>query len=525
MTGLKHKVSRPILRRKSTSSLSGSDHEMTTDAPVSDHILDITLPLEQFKREILILTHHLGITRWRSIPISEYSQIKIERISGALTNAVFCVSPPPKYQFHQLKQEAPTGPNLDNYNTSTTPVRRVFYVPQLLLRIYGPNASQIIDRKKELIVLKRLTSRNIGPKLLGIFANGRFEQFLKAHTLTKQDIRSTELSKAIAKRMRELHDGMDLTLEERDAGPGVWQNIDKWRADAHNVLKLLDQINSQDKSKKGNRTTEGILHSTWEEFAEMMDMYREWLEFQMKGSEQIKKELVFAHNDAQYGNLLRVDPPSGSPLLIPANEHKQIVVIDFEYASPNVRGYDIANHFCEWMSDYHDPYRPQDIHTENFPTKTEQLQFIENYVTHACDSFEDEETINSEIEKIYSQSEIWRPAVHLGWCLWGLVSAPTPQLKVKEDDEFIDVSDPEYSSSDDNSSSSSKSLRPANKASIREKPEESLDGDPFDYIDYAAQKAALFWGEVELLGLPVPSGVSFSHALHVGKKREYIIQG
>lgn len=38
-------------------------------------------------------------------------------------------------------------------------------------------------------------------------------------------------------------------------------------------------------------------------------------------------------------------PTHQSPLLLPANEHKQLVVIDFEYASPNVRGLEFANHF------------------------------------------------------------------------------------------------------------------------------------------------------------------------------------
>lgn len=43
--------------------------------------------------------------------------------------------------------------------------------------------------------------------------------------------------------------------------------------------------------------------------------------------------------------------PTGSPLLQPVNEHRQLVVIDFEYASPNTRAYDIANHFVSlrWL--------------------------------------------------------------------------------------------------------------------------------------------------------------------------------
>lgn len=47
----------------------------------------------------------------------------------------------------------------------------------------------------------------------------------------------------------------------------------------------------------------------------------------------------------QYGNILRLIPPGDSPLLLPANEHKQLVVIDFEYANANTPGLEFANHF------------------------------------------------------------------------------------------------------------------------------------------------------------------------------------
>lgn len=40
-----------------------------------------------------------------------------------------------------------------------------------------------------------------------------------------------------------------------------------------------------------------------------------------------------------------MEPSQQSPLLLPENEHKQLVVIDFEYASANTRGLEFANHF------------------------------------------------------------------------------------------------------------------------------------------------------------------------------------
>jgi choline kinase len=38
-------------------------------------------------------------------------------------------------------------------------------------------------------------------------------------------------------------------------------------------------------------------------------------------------------------------PEGESPLMLPANEHKQLIVIDFEYANANLPGLEFANHF------------------------------------------------------------------------------------------------------------------------------------------------------------------------------------
>lgn len=43
-------------------------------------------------------------------------------------------------------------------------------------------------------------------------------------------------------------------------------------------------------------------------------------------------------------------PEGESPLLLPANQHKQLVVIDFEYANANLPGLEFANHFVSSLS-------------------------------------------------------------------------------------------------------------------------------------------------------------------------------
>lgn len=47
-----------------------------------------------FKYEIVRLSHTLRLKGWRRIPMDRSSDIEVERLSGALTNAVYVVSPP-----------------------------------------------------------------------------------------------------------------------------------------------------------------------------------------------------------------------------------------------------------------------------------------------------------------------------------------------------------------------------------------------------------------------------------------------
>ena len=47
-----------------------------------------------FKREIVRLAHTLKLKGWRRVPLDRGGDIDVERLSGALTNAVYVVSPP-----------------------------------------------------------------------------------------------------------------------------------------------------------------------------------------------------------------------------------------------------------------------------------------------------------------------------------------------------------------------------------------------------------------------------------------------
>ena len=246
---------------------------------------------KNFKCEIVRLTHTLKLKRWKLVRIEQGGDISVERLSGALTNAVYVVSPP-----KSLPASSPANESSASLTAKRPP-------PKLLLRIYGPQVEHLIDREAELSILQRLARKSIGPRLLGTFTNGRFEEFLYAHTLTPEDMRVPETSKQIAKRMRELHDGIDLFEEERDAGPFVWVNWDKWVGRCEQVITWLDKqilfpCQDQSISKARPWRSRGLVCGVeWPFFRKTVDKYRKYIIETHGGKKGIKEQLVFAHND------------------------------------------------------------------------------------------------------------------------------------------------------------------------------------------------------------------------------------
>lgn len=235
-----------------------------------------------FNNDIIRIAHTLRLKGWRRVALERGDSITVERLSGALTNAVYVVTPPSDLPEAEGKKSP----------------------PKVLLRIYGPQVEHLIDRDNELKVLQRLARKKIGPRLLGTFKNGRFEEFFNAITLQPLDLRDAGTSRQIAKRMRELHDGIDLLPQERDAGPGVWKNWDQW---LENVAKIINHLDKQLESTAQYARCDSVIHAwkangyvcgvPWHQFRETVAKYRAHLNGLYKDPKEIKERLVFAHND------------------------------------------------------------------------------------------------------------------------------------------------------------------------------------------------------------------------------------
>lgn len=225
-----------------------------------------------------LLRDELRVKTW-DIRDLQPTDIDIYKVSGSLTNAVFFVSAP-----------------------SAQPAPR-----KVLLRIYGPSSSVLISRPKELYTLYKLSSiYRIGPRVFGTFGNGRVEEFFDSHALTEEDLRTPETSRWIGRRMSELH-SVDIG-EVMMPGDGwedkkeiaVFKNFSSWSKIAREVLHALEKkVLPKDHPWYGVVDAINIdrLEDEWK-------AYRGWLaNYEEKNGES---ERVFAHNDTQYGNLLRL---------------------------------------------------------------------------------------------------------------------------------------------------------------------------------------------------------------------------
>lgn len=234
----------------------------------------------------------------------------------------------------------------------------------------------------------------------------------------------------------------------------------------------------------------------------------------------------------QYGNILRIRPDDEkSPLLKPANEHKQLIVIDFEYAAANLRGLEFANHFTEWCYNYHG-IPPHVCKPEKYPMVEDQRRFIRAYVEHRPEfphsgstprltpldtptggssstpgqqatpgptsSIVDfmldarvpagqwreeerqrEEATEKVVTELMEETMLWRAANSAQWVAWGIVQANIPLDESGNEEAAVE----------------------ANGQTEGEAEEGEEDEEEFDYLRYAQDRAMFFWGDCVQLGL------------------------
>ncbi|KAL5560260.1 hypothetical protein UlMin_036471 [Ulmus minor] len=246
----------------------------------------------------------------------------------------------------------------------------------VLVRVYGEGVELFFNREDEIRTFECMSKHGQGPRLLGRFAEGRVEEFIHARTLSAADLRDPEISSLIAAKLREFH-SLDMP------GPKtviLWDRMRNWLSEA----KILCSV--KDIKKFG------------------LDTLEEEINMLEKELSQGSQELGFCHNDLQYGNIM-ID-----------EETRSITIIDYEYSSYSPVAYDIANHFCEMVADYHTD-TPHVLDYSKYPDLQERRTFVQVYLSAAGN-----QPSYNEVEQLVLDVEKYTLATHLFWGLWGIIS-------------------------------------------------------------------------------------------------------
>lgn len=213
--------------------------------------------------------------------------------------------------------------------------------------------------------------------------------------------------------------------------------------------------------------------------------------------------------------------------MLPANTHKQLIVIDFEYSNANTPGFEFANHFSEWCYNYHDANAPWRCSHNLYPTPEEQMRFIRAYVRHRPDfnvstpvmspmetapppqmqrpgsisnfmldargpptPAEDPYVAQEDgaVKHLMQHARMWRMAASAQWVAWGIVQARLPGMPTFDGDDAGD--------------SVAKPVSPsAGPVDAQAEAEAEAAEEEFDYLAYARDRAMLFWGDALEMGL------------------------
>ncbi|KAM9177418.1 choline/ethanolamine kinase isoform 1-T1 [Dugong dugon] len=319
---------------------------------------------------------------WRRVRPEE---LRVNPVSGGLSNLLFRCSLPEHLPSHG---EEPR---------------------EVLLRLYGAILQGVDSLVLESVMFAILAERSLGPQLYGVFPEGRLEQYIppfpscpsplttligswvQSRPLKTQELREPVLSAAIATKMAQFH-GMEMPFTKEPHW--LFGTMERYLKQIQDLPPTgLPQLNLLE------------MYSLKDE----MDNLRKLLD-------STPSPVVFCHNDIQEGNILLLSEPENADSLM---------LVDFEYSSYNYRGFDIGNHFCEWVYDYtHEEWPFYTARPADYPTRGQQLHFIRHYLAEGRkDKIPSPEEQRKVEEDLLLEVNRYALASHFFWGLWSILQA------------------------------------------------------------------------------------------------------
>ncbi|XP_037623739.1 choline/ethanolamine kinase [Sebastes umbrosus] len=272
---------------------------------------------------------------------------------------------------------------------------------QVLLRIYGAILQGVDSLVLESVMFAILAERTLGPKLYGIFPEGRLEQYLPNTRMRTNQLSDSAISTEIATKLANFH---EMSMPFNKEPKWLFGTIDKYM---DQVMKL--KFVREGHVKKYNKLMKLDLPAELESLRALLAA--------------TPSPVVFCHNDVQEGNILMLKDEDH-------NLTDRLMLIDFEYSSYNYRGFDFGNHFCEWMYDYtYNQWPFYKAIPDDYPTREQQLHFIRSYLAEKR-RYSDISTDQTQIEEdLIIEANRYALASHFLWGLWSIIQAKISKIE------------------------------------------------------------------------------------------------
>ena len=273
--------------------------------------------------------------------------------------------------------------------------------------MFGRGTDAFLDRAVEADALLELNAQGFGATCLGVFRNGRFEEYIPdVRPLDPEEMAIPAVADAIAATMRRFH---ACDIPARGRSPGTWDVLRDWWRRASEAAET---------SAGGKRDEIRRALSELGNLGDAIDALE-------RACASVASPSVTLHNDALSGNFLVPADwrPSG-----PDDPPPTMRLIDFEYACAGPRGFDVANHFAE--------HAGFECDWSKLPNARAKARFCAAYVdagegtgraaegsgtwtARDCDGA----AHSSAAAALAREAEAFAPVAHLWWGLWAVMRA------------------------------------------------------------------------------------------------------
>lgn len=243
----------------------------------------------------------------------------------------------------------------------------------VLLRFFGKQSDTFIDRAFEQKIVVELYKVGLAPPLYAEFANGLVYGYTEGRPLHENELESPKIQELVAAELAHWHNSAIVSLDiPREAT--FFDILRRWAAldSGHFALDLFGKIT-----------------------VNLQDIVNEINEAEQRVA-VLRSPVVLSHNDLLPGNII-VDEQRGVAQFI-----------DQEYARYNYRGFDIGNHFCEYLGFDNYDY-------DRFPSRAVQENFVRAYMRHAK-----LDTTQAAVDALLLESEAFALLANIHWGLWAL---------------------------------------------------------------------------------------------------------